>query len=172
MNESACDEQVFDGIYTEHAQTIRNFVYYKCGDMDLSEDVTQEAFVKLWAKCVEVVLATVKSFLFTISQRIWLDHTRKMKVRLNFEKSELPAVDKNDPSFIFQENEFRDQIELAISELPEGQREAFLLNRIDKHTYKEIGEILGISQTAVEKRISKALAKLKDKIHELKSFGI
>ena len=50
----------------------------------------------------------------------------------------------------------------AISDLPEGQREVFLLNRIDKKTYKEIAEMLDISVKAVEKRMNLALQDLRN----------
>ena len=58
--------------------------------------------------------------------------------------------------------EFKNELETAINDLPEGQKEVFLMNRIDKLTYKEIAERLGVSQKAVEKRMHKALLKLKN----------
>ena len=60
-----------------------------------------------------------------------------------------------------EEKELHAQIEAAISELPEKQRVVFLLSRIDKKTYKEIAEIIGISKQAVEKRIYNALDTLR-----------
>ena len=67
--------------------------------------------------------------------------------------------------------EFRLKLETVISNLPEKQREAFLMNRIDKLTYKEIALRLEVSETAIEKRISKALIKLNN-ISEIKDFSI
>jgi RNA polymerase sigma factor (sigma-70 family) len=60
-----------------------------------------------------------------------------------------------------EEQEFKQQLEKAISDLPEGQREVFLLNRIDKKTYREIAEMLGVSVKAIEKRMHKALKALR-----------
>jgi len=56
-------------------------------------------------------------------------------------------------------------LEEAINSLPEGQREVFLLNRIEKHTYKQIAEMLDVSVKAIEKRMHKALLKLKTLLH-------
>ncbi|MBX2818016.1 MAG: sigma-70 family RNA polymerase sigma factor, partial [Saprospiraceae bacterium] len=69
------------------------------------------------------------------------------------------------PEFLLEEKEFKRLLEDAISALPEGQRAVFLLNRIDKKTYREIAEDLSISAKAVEKRMHKALASLR-KIHK------
>ena len=58
--------------------------------------------------------------------------------------------------------EFDEKIKRAIGLLSDGQREVFLLSRIQKKTYKEIAELLGISVKAVEKRMHKALIKIRD----------
>jgi RNA polymerase sigma-70 factor (ECF subfamily) len=62
------------------------------------------------------------------------------------------------------EKEFLEKIEKAISDLPEKQKEVFLLSRIEKMKYREIAEILGISVKAVEKRMHLALLEMKEKI--------
>ncbi|GAB5524599.1 MAG: hypothetical protein Roseis2KO_24710 [Roseivirga sp.] len=64
-------------------------------------------------------------------------------------------------------NEFESTITQAIDQLPEGQREVFLLNRIEKKTYVEIAEMLEVSVKAVEKRMHKALVKLRKVCKEI-----
>lgn len=170
MVKSVCEEKLFEDLYRKHMTGIRNFIYYKCGDLVRAEDIAQESFIKLWTNCAEVIFDKAKSFLFTVSQRLMIDLHRKDNVNLNFERQLVAPIDHADPLFKLRTEEFRVSIEKAISRLPDGQREAFLLNRIDKYTYKEIAELLNISQTAVEKRIGKALVKLKTQIEELKGI--
>lgn len=169
---SVCDERVYQDIYLDEAEKLRNHLYYKCGDMDLAEDLLQDAFVKLWKKCAEVVYKTVKGFLYTVAGNQLMDHFRAQKVALSFEKEPLPEKDIEDPYYKLRTEEFRNHLEQCISGLPDGQREAFLMNRIDKLSYREISERLGISQTAVEKRMTKALAKLRAQIEEFKQHGL
>lgn len=170
MQKSVCQEEVYNTLYHEHFQSVRNSVYYKCGDLDQAQDIAQESFIRLWHKCAEVLFEKVTGFVHTVANRLFLDQVRSKKVVLNFEKDQLPQQNTEDPFYILRTEEFREQIEKVISDLPEGQREVFLLNRIDKHTYKEIAEMLGVSQTAVEKRMAKALVKLKDRIEEFKNI--
>ena len=59
------------------------------------------------------------------------------------------------------------KLKSAIADLPEKQREVFLLSRIDKKKYSEISEIVGISVKAVEKRMSQALVVLRKKIGDI-----
>ena len=167
-----CEESVFSELYNSHSDHLRNFIYYKCGELEVAEDITQESYVRMWEKCRDVIFEKAKSFLFTIGYRLMLDRIKAKKVRLSFLKQSIPETNSEDPYFILRTEEFRNRIEEAISELPEGQREVFMMNRIDKLSYVKIAEILGISETAVEKRMSKALLKLREKIAEFKQYKI
>ncbi len=169
---SVCEEPIFNEIYRTQAESLRNYLYYKFGDMSRAEDIAQDSFLKLWSKCNEIIYETAIHFLYRIARNLVIDSIRSKKVALRFEKSALvPMQDNEDPYFHFRTKEFRLKIETAISDLPSKQREAFLLNRIDKLTYKEIAIRLGVSETAIEKRIAKALVKLKT-ITELKKYAI
>ncbi len=169
---SLCKESVYSAVYQEQAEKLRNILYYKCGDLSQAEDLVHESFIKLWNRCAEVLYDKVGGFLYTVANNLFLDQVRSKKVSINFEKTLVPQTDSKDPYYQLRSDEFQQHVEEAIASLPEGQREAFLMNRIDKLTYKEIASQLGISQTAVEKRISKALTKLQDLIKELENFKI
>lgn len=159
---SVCEEHVYNELYKSHAKSLRNHLYFKFGDLNQAEDVVQEAFIKLWAKCNAIIYEKAAGFLYTVSKNLFIDSIRSKKVSLKFEKNNVQAHDNQDPYFHLRTKEFKEQVEATISALPEKQREAFLLNRIEKLTYKEIALKLEISQTAVEKRIAKALIKLKE----------
>ena len=51
---SVCEEENYHSLYTDHIDSVRNFLYYKCGDLEQAEDLAQESYVKLWEKCAEV----------------------------------------------------------------------------------------------------------------------
>ena len=170
-NFSVCDENVYNELYKTHAESLRNHLYFKFGDLTQAEDVVQEAFIKLWAKCNTIIYEKAAGFLYTVSKNLFIDIIRSKKVSLKFEKRGVQSHDIEDPYFHLRTKEFQQKIEEVISALPEKQREAFLLNRIEKLTFKEIAEKLEISQTAVENRIAKALIKLKE-ITELQKRAI
>ena len=165
---SLCDKNNFDQFYQKWCREIRNFLYYKCGDLDRAEDLMQDTFVRIWKKCKEVIIDKAMGLAFSIAGNLFIDLVRKDKVSLSFQKQLSVSTNREDPYFQLRSAEFQEKIEQEIADLPEGQRTAFLMNRIDKMTYKEIAQRLEISETAVEKRISKALAKLRDRIEELK----
>ena len=165
MPEKLCEEEHFKSVFYQFAEKLRNFVFYKSGDMDLAEDLVQEAFGKLWENCKKVSFEKAQSYLYTVANNKFLNLVAHKKVVLNFEKRPHRQLDDQDPQFQMEEQEFLLQLEKAIASLPEDQRLVFLMNRIDKKKYREIAESLDISIKTVESRMHKALNSLR-KIHK------
>lgn len=163
---SVCDENVFAKIFDQHSEVIRNFIYYKCKDMQRAEDITQDAFIKLWQHCKKVVFEKARSFVMKVAQNAFYNEVEHEKVVLKYNSSVstgIRAIAEN-PQFLMEEKEFMQKLQRSISSLPEKERIVFLLSRKDKKTYREIAEMLGITQKAVERRMHLALQKLREKL--------
>ncbi|MBX2829008.1 MAG: sigma-70 family RNA polymerase sigma factor [Flavobacteriaceae bacterium] len=162
--EKICKPAVFETIFKTHSRDLKQFLFFKTQDLDLTEDILQEAFVKLWENCDRVSYSKVKGYLFTSANHIFLNWIKHRKVKRNFEKNSIAKNNPESPEFILLEKEFLQKIEQAIADLPETQREVFLMNRMEKKKYAEISQILGISVKAVEKRMHLALKTMREKI--------
>ena len=157
-----CDNQVFDDLFRKCAAGLRNYIYYKSGDLAMSEDVLQTAFFKLWENCKKVKPTTAKSYLYTVAKNLFTNYAIREKKKINLIKKLQPSyASQETPQYLIEYEEYKYRLEEAINQLPDKQKEVFLLNRIDKLTYREIAENLGISVKAVEKRMHKAIYKLK-----------
>ncbi|MBT8273147.1 MAG: RNA polymerase sigma-70 factor [Bacteroidia bacterium] len=159
-----CQEKAFSSFYTEHLQAASNFAFYKCGDSASALDLVQEAFSKLWENCASVDVLKAKTYLFTSINNLFLNTIRHHKVVMNYAK-ERPYLDRDnqDPEYLLREEEFKSQLLKAIDELSDAQKEVFLLNRIEGKKYREIAELLDVSQKTVEKHMSAALKTLRTK---------
>lgn len=164
-SENLCKEPTYKAFYTSYAQGAKNFALYKCGDEAQALDLTQEAFVKIWQNCADIDLSKAKTYLFTTINNLFLNAVKHQKVMLHYEKNNTKE-DRSfqDPEYILEEKEFKAQLSRAIANLTEAQREVFLMNRIDGKKYREIAETLDLSVKAVEKRMSQALASLREQI--------
>ena len=163
-----CEESYFNDFYLEHVQHASNFAYYKCGDTDSALDLVQEAFSKIWENCAKIDFAKAKTYLFTTINNMFLNTVKHNKVVLEYAKA-APYIDKTNesPEYILEEEEFKKKLQNAIALLSDAQREVFLLNRIDGKKYREIAELLNISQKAVEKRMSGALKILREHVENI-----
>jgi len=164
-DKSLCNEVYFNEFYNTHIQSVSNFAYYKSGNTNTSLDLAQEAFIKIWENCAKIDFSKAKSYLFTVVNNLFLNKVKHKKVVFEYAKNS-PYLDVNNqsPEYLLEEEEFKDKLKNAIAGLTESEREVFLMNRIDGKKYREIAEILEISQKAVEKRMSSALKKLRNKI--------
>jgi len=167
MAESVCKPDVYENLFNEHANNLRNYLYYKFGNLESAEDIVQESFIKLWQKCADVVLEKAKSFLYTVATNLFLNEKNHEKVVLKYKNIPQNNTDIESPEFIILEKEYMVRLQTVLGNLPDGQREVFLLNRIDKKTYNEIAALLNISVKAVEKRMHKALIYIREKIGKI-----
>jgi RNA polymerase sigma-70 factor (family 1) len=154
----------FDRMFVDWYYQLRNYIYYKSGDIQVAEDIVQDAFLKIWEKKDFIRTETVKSLLYKIANNLFLNRLDHQKVLLKF-TSDFSYKDYSEaPDFDLEMKEFDEQLKRYISELDEKNRIVFLMNRIDDLTYKEIAQNLGLSQKAVEKRMGKAIAFLREKL--------
>lgn len=159
--ENVCQEAVYKSLYLAHAREVRNFLLYKGATVTEAEDLTQEAFLRLWRDCQKVPQEKVKGYLFTVAGNLFLDARKHDQVVLRFQRRQVVEPDHQDPHFNLETSELQQSLENAIAGLPEKQRVVFLMNRMDRLTYAEIAERLDLSVKAVEKRMSLALTEIR-----------
>ena len=163
--EDLCDEKRFEAVFFQYAKDLKRYLFLKFQDLESAEDVVQETFLKLWKNCREVSPEKVRSYLFTLANNAFLDIKKHEKVVRNFAKrNDEVKFTSETPEFLMIEEEFLEKIEQAVAGLPPKQREVFVMAKIEKKKYKEIAAELGISVKAVEKRMTAALAQIREKI--------
>lgn len=128
--------------------------------------MVQEAFFTLWKNCSKVLPEMAKAYVFKVAQNQMLKSLDKEKTKEKHIQFIHKSSHNETPEFQLEFSEFDLKVQNAIQALPDGQREVFLMNRIEKMTYNEIAEVLEVSVKAVEKRMHKALQKLRISINE------
>ena len=68
-----CNDLVFEKLFHKYAKDLRRFLFFKTKDVDLSEDILQDAFIKLCDNCATVNFDKSKSFLFTVANNLFLN---------------------------------------------------------------------------------------------------
>lgn len=167
LKDTICSELLFSKVFKKYYQSLYSYLFYKFGDALNPEDKAQEAFTKLWQNCSKVSPEKAKSYVFTIGNNLMLNEVKHQKVVLQHQQIKPKSYTNESPEFVMQEQEYLKKLENAIANLTESERTAFLMNRVEGKKHKEIAALLDISTKAVEKRIYRALNKLRQEIDGL-----
>lgn len=137
---------------------MKNYVQNK----ELAEDLTQEAFIRVYEKKDEIEsVEYAKAFLYTIARNLYLNHVRHIKIETDY-YAQLLHTEINDSSF-FKEVIRQETIRIiyqSINTLSPKVREIILLNLEGKNN-QEIAEKLGISVNTVKFLKKSAYEKLR-----------
>ena len=154
----------FKQLYDKYFDTIRTFIFYRCGNVDLASDLAQDVFMKVWEKHEQLNNHNLKSLLYKMANDLVISNYRKDAIRSDFAQSMTDPSDHRTPEEEIIFEELATAYAQALEKIPETQRTVFLMSRNDEMKYHEIAECLGISVKAVEKRMSAALMYLRAKL--------
>ncbi len=151
----------FKLLFDTYFEAIKNYLFYRVGDVDVATDITQDVFMRIWEKQMKLDMNNAKYLLYKIARDMLVSKYRRMEVenkyvnRMQFEMTEVTT----DGSYDFKQ--LQQKYDTALMRLPEKQRTVFLMSRSEELKYAEIAERLDISIKTVEKRMSNALSYLR-----------
>ena len=141
-----------------------------------AEDVVQETMIKVWNRRDRWdEIDSIEAFCLTICRNISLDKIKKAE---NQNQSIEEGHDAPDLSYTSNPEEQamqRDRIRLIrhlIDHLPEKQRSCMQLRDFEGKSYKEIAQVLGISEEQVKINIFRARQTIKQKFIETEDYGL
>lgn len=154
-------EAEFKLLFKDLFDAVRNYIYYRCNDGDLATDIAQEAFMKIWEKDFDYHSKKTKSLVYKVANELWISQYRKSKSALKYQAAISAEALKQENEHNLEYLELKSIYEATLRGLPVSQREVFLMSRMEELSYREIADRLGITQKAVEKRMSLALKELR-----------
>jgi RNA polymerase sigma-70 factor (ECF subfamily) len=158
-------KEEFKNVFDVHFDAIRSFVFYRCGDMALASDITQDVFMRIWEKRNALNGSYIKPLLYKMATDFYISSYRKNMSRMNFELSMTPENDTEiTPEDELSFGELTAAYAKALEQMTDKQRTVFLMNREDGMKYAEIADCLHISVKTEEKHISAALRLLRTKL--------
>lgn len=133
-------------VYRQHARTVYKFLLAQCHDPDLAEELTQEAFYQA-VRSVDRFDGSCKVsvWLCQIAKHLWFQHLRKRKREAppgDFPEPAGPSAEEG-----VLEREGRLDLLRQVHGLPEPQREVVYLRAFGGLSFREIGDVLGRTET-------------------------
>ena len=136
------------------------------GDKHLAKDLTQETYVKVLEGNKKSSKEIQKAYLYKIAKNLVIDKIRRDKIinKSPYQEDEHSISQDNYPEEIVAQELRNKKLKECISELSPQNKKAFVLHYYKGYTRKEIAKMMGISTNAVEKNISRAVVKIKEKM--------
>jgi len=135
------------------------------------EDLVQEAFLRLARQHELRAVKWVEPYLFQVASNVLTDYVRTAVVRHRqhheIYEDEAHPTEVYAPETVLADRQFMSRVLAALKELPERTQTIFFLRRWDELPNTDIARMMGISVSAVEKHITKALAHLKERMADL-----
>lgn len=158
-------EMLFKKLYTSLCNYANKYVH----NLDVSEEIVQELFYKLWAKREKLdINVSLKSYLYRAVYNGCLQYHNHRTIELRYEdyRKNHHNVNETDASEAMRTQELYEVINNTLNSLPERCRKIFHLNRYEGLKYWEIAEKLSLSVKTIEANISKALKLLRKNLKQ------
>lgn len=168
------DQRISDAIAREQPR-LRNFIRRRVADPGDAEDILQDVFYELVAayRLMQPV-EQVGAWLFRVARNRIVDLFRKRKREAGATDSEemlrwedlLPSPDAG-PEALFARGVLMDELDAALDELPEEQREVFIAHEIDGRSFKELAAETGLSVNTLLSRKHYAVLHLRHRLQAI-----
>ena len=162
------DRLIFKQFFETHYSPLCNLAYRIIGDIDKSEDIVQDVFVKVWNNRDQLDKdRNIKSLVYTMVKNHSLEVLRRDGIGLRVVR--IISKTEEDSQSNIQEEEIEnykllDQIYVSIRQLPPKCGEVFTLSKVNGLTYTQIADHLKISPKTVENHIAKAYVILRNEL--------
>src|SRR4051812_6527452 len=160
------DRAAFEELFHLYEKPLTNYLFRLTGNRARSEDLLQDAFLRLWKAAPGYEpSAKVSTYIFRIAHNLFLNDVARRREKA---LESLEAETRSEPSSDLNRRELQSQVQRAVESLPEGEREVLLLSEYNGFKYAEISEILGIPVGTVKSRMFSAVQRLKEALKGLR----
>lgn len=161
------DASAFAALYDRHVRAAYSLAYRMMGERQAAEDLSQEAFLKVWrsARTYRAELGTARTWVLSVVQNAGLDKLRADATRRRTREKAEDETTRSQPCEAFAEawrGVLREELLRALSVLPPEQSEVLTLAYLRGRTHQDISGHLGIPVGTVKGRPRLGLKKLRD----------
>jgi len=165
----AGDGQASALLYDRHGRAAYSLAYRMLGERQAAEDLTQDAFIKVWrgASSYRTERGSVRTWILSIVHNRSIDQLRANATRRRMQEKIEASAPQSQPSKAFAEswrNSQRNQVREALNTLPAEQLKILELAYYSGYTHVEIADLLGLPLGTVKGRMQLGLKKLRDHV--------
>jgi RNA polymerase sigma-70 factor (ECF subfamily) len=176
------DIGAFNDLVERYEKRVFNFAYRMSGNYDDANDVSQEAFIRVFNSIGTFRGdANFTTWLYRIVTNVFLDERKKQKSHLHTSLEDYIELEENTvtrqiedgnptPDLMVEAGERNDLINNAIQQLPEYQKIMVILYHTQSKSYEEIAQIMKLPIGTVKSRLNRARIALKEKLEPIREL--
>ena len=164
------NELAFNIIFDKYYRDLCEFSLLIVRNKECAEEIVADLFANIWIKRGNYHVETnLKGYLLRSTKNRTISYMRKKKMNIVSldNVAEAHAEPETNPEKVLISQESGASVERILSFIPEKSRLVFKMHRFENLKYREIAEILDISQKTVEKHMGKALKILRGMQHQM-----
>lgn len=157
----------FDQLYTSHAVSVHRFCLSQVGDASAAEDITHDTFIRAYAAYHRVHPSDggERTWLISIARNLTTDHHRRRgRWGRLLEKQGRDVVEQRDVESLAEERSRLREVAAAMAGMRQRDRELIGLRVAADLSYREVGELLGMSEPAAKVATHRALGRLRERL--------
>ncbi len=166
------DRKIFDELFRRYRRRIVAYVGRYVRIPALAEELAQEVFVRVYTTKRYEPQATFKTWLYRVATNVCLNELRKSEHRQSIQPMEeegartQAAPPGASPEVQLQGREVSSRLEVVLRGLPENQRVAFTMARMEGLSHAEISQAMALSIPAIKSAIHRALEALRTEVRD------
>ena len=169
------DGNTFEKLFKTHFKSLYAYAYTIVKDEMAAEEMVQNVFFKIWEKRGDLnIQSPALAYLYKSVYHESLNYLKHQKVKAAYQAHTVYQM-KNQSDHASKKimlSELEQQINKALSELPEQCRTIFQMSRFEDLKYQEIADRLGLSIKTIENQMGKALKIMRLKLVDYLPFLI
>ena len=163
------DVAAFETLYRRHNDPLYRYLLRRCINREAAEDVFQE----VWGKIINARgsyrrTAKFTTFLYRVAHNCFIDHIRRNRRHMATTDADPDqyANPSDEPDLAAEKGLVRERLDIALLELPDEQRDVFLLHEESGLTLDTIAHVTGVNRETAKSRLRYAMNKLKAALAE------
>ncbi|HLT88420.1 MAG TPA: sigma-70 family RNA polymerase sigma factor [Sphingobacterium sp.] len=167
------DARVFRIVFDKYQATLCRFAYSVCKDEDITQDAVQESFVKLYQNKSKIdAPGAIYPLLFVITKRYLLRVFRRSVIEAKYKHELSNSWSEGSTATIDQlrRNDLGSILDELVHQLPDKQKQIFLLNKFGGYSYEEISDQTGTSKNTIKNQVVTATKKIRLQLYRLYPF--
>jgi len=180
------DARAFEELMRRYQRPIYNFILRSARDPEQAAELCQETFLRVVQRSGDFLGGSkVSTWMYTIARNLCIDNSRKMVFRRHRSLDAKIGGEEGEGRSMLDTvaaagagadreaigTDIKARLLAAVDELPDEQREVFLLRELQNLAFKEIADIVGVPENTVKSRMRYALERLQRALAEYEDYA-